>query len=77
MDRYQSALLMPDWLMREASAKLDLTSWPVFYELAITAQVTISNLVMQLRRLDLIYMHDGDKTIYRRRDDFTGQKTLF
>lgn len=77
VDRYQSSLLMPDWLMREAAANLDLTSWSVLYELANTAQVTISNLVVRLRRLDLIYMRDGDKTIYRSRDEFTGQKTLF
>lgn len=77
VDRYQSSLLMPEWLMREAAANLVLTSWSVLYELANTAQVTISNLVVRLRRLDLIYMRDGDKTIYRSRDEFTGQKTLF
>lgn len=77
VDRYQSALLMPEWLMREVADTLDVTSWPVLYELANTAQVTISNLVVRLRRLDLIYMRDGEKTIYRSRDEFTGQKTLF
>jgi hypothetical protein len=77
VDRYQSSLLMPEWLMRESAANLDLTSWSVLYELAKTAQVTISNLVVRLQRLDLIYMRDGDKTIYRSRDEFTGQKTLF
>lgn len=44
VDRYQSALLMPEWLMREIAADLDLTSWPVLYQLAETAEVTISNL---------------------------------
>lgn len=77
VDRYQSALLMPEWLVREAAEELDLTSWPVLYELASMAQVTISNLVVRLRRLNLIYMRDGDKTIYRNRDAFTGQDTLF
>ena len=77
VDRYQSALLMPEWLMRDAAAKLDLTSWSVLYELANIAQVTISNLVVRLRRLNLIYIREGDKTIYRSRDEFTGQGTLF
>lgn len=77
VDRYQSALLMPEWLIREAAAEFDLTSWPVLYELADAAQVTISNLVVRLRRLNLVYMRDGDKTIYRSKDEFTGQRTFF
>src|SRR5690606_14482925 len=54
VDRYQSALLMPEWLMRDAADNLDLTSWSVLYELANTAQVTISNLTVRLQRLGLI-----------------------
>lgn len=28
VDRYQSSLLMPDWLMREAAERIDVTKWP-------------------------------------------------
>lgn len=77
VDRYQSALLMPEWLMREATEQIDVTSWPALYNLAEEAQVNISNLTVRLRRLRLIYLRDGDKTIYRSRDEFTGQGTLF
>lgn len=77
VDRYQSSLLMPDWLMREAAQRCDLTKWPELYRLAEEAQVSISNLTVRLRRLGLIYLRDGDKTIYRSEDDFTGQRKLF
>lgn len=77
VDRYQSSLLMPDWLMREAAERFDLTKWPQLYRLAEEAQVNISNLTVRLRRLGLIYMRDGDKTIYRSEDEFTGQGKLF
>lgn len=77
VDRYQSALLMPEWLMREAAASLDLTSWPVLYELSNTAQVTISNLVTRLQRLRLIYVPTGSKEIYWSHDEYHGQSHLF
>lgn len=77
VDRYQSALLMPEWLMRDSAANLDLTSWSVLYGLAEKAQVNISNLTVRLRRLGLIYLRDGDKTIYHSQDEWSGQKSLF
>ena len=39
--------------------------------------MTISNLTVRLQRLGLIYLRDGDKRIYRNKDEFTGQGTLF
>lgn len=77
VDRYQSSLLMPDWLMLEAAERIDMTKWPELYRLAEVAQVNISNLTVRLRRLGLIYLRDGNKTIYRNEDEFTGQKSLF
>ena len=77
VDRYQSALLMPKWLIQEAAVQYDLTSWPELYRLADEAQVNISNLTVRLRRLGLIYLRDGDKTIYRSKDEVTRQKKLF
>lgn len=77
VDRYQSALLMPAWLIREAAERYNFTKWPELYHLAEEAQVCISNLTVRLQRLGLIYLRDGDKTIYRSKDEFTGQRSLF
>lgn len=77
VDRYQSALLMPAWLMREADQRYDLTKWPQLYRLAEEAQVNITNLTVRLQRLGLIYLRDGDKKIYRSQDEVTGQGSLF
>ena len=40
MDRYQSALLMPAWLIRDAANNFDFLRWPDLYGLAELAQVT-------------------------------------
>ena len=77
VDRYQSALLMPAWLIREAEGRFDFTQWRDLYRLAEEAQVNITNLTVRLQRLGLIYLRDGDKRIYRSKDEFTGQGTLF
>ncbi|MCR9201111.1 MAG: hypothetical protein NXI04_20925 [Planctomycetaceae bacterium] len=77
VDRYQSSLLMPDWLIREAADSLDFTAWPDLYDLAHTAGVTISNLVVRLHRLDFIFIPRNSKTIYAGRDHFLQQKHLF
>jgi hypothetical protein len=77
VDRYQSALLMPKWLIQEAAERCDFTKWPELYRLAEEAQVNISNLTVRLQRLGLIYLRDGDKTIYRSEDEWSGQKSLF
>lgn len=77
VDRYQSALLMPAWLIHDAGQRYDFTKWPDLYRLAEEAKVSISNLTVRLQRLGLIYLRDGDKTIYRSKDEFTGQRSLF
>jgi hypothetical protein len=77
VDRYQSALLMPSWLIREAEQRYDFTRWTDLYALADEAQVTISNLKVRLQRLDLIFVPDETKTIYRSKDEFMGQGRLF
>lgn len=77
VDRYQSAFLMPRWLLEEAAVRYDLTRWADLYALADEAQVNISNLVTRLLRLELIFIPKGSKTIYRTKDEFTGQKSLF
>lgn len=77
VDRYQSALLMPRWLIQEAGQRHEFTEWRDLYRLAGEAQVNITNLTVRLQRLGLIYLRGVDKTIYRSEDEYTGQKTLF
>ena len=77
VDRYQSSLLMPAWLIRDAVDDIDVTNWSSLYDLAETAQVTISNLVVRLHRLDLIYIPEGTSEIYPGKDAFLGQMHLF
>lgn len=77
VDRYQSALLMPLWLLREAEKKFDLTQWKQLYRLSEEAEVTISNLTVRLQRLGLIFIPEGSKIIYRSKDEFSGQGSLF
>jgi hypothetical protein len=77
VDRYQSAFLMPKWLLEQAAQQYDLTRWRDLYALAEVAQVNISNLTTRLLRLGMIFIPKGSKTIYRSKDEFTGQGSLF
>lgn len=77
VERYQSSLLMPDWLIREAVRDIDVTHWPALYDLAAAARVTISNLVVRLRRLDIVYIPDGTSDLYAGIDAYSGQRYLF
>ena len=77
VDRYQSAILMPKWLIQEAAQRYDFLKWRDLYRLAEEAQVNITNLTVRLQRLGLIYLRDGDKTIYRSEGEWSGQKSLF
>ena len=56
---------------------VDVTNWSNLYDLAERAQVTISNLVVRLHRLDIIYIPEGKKEIYPGKDVFLGQMHLF
>jgi hypothetical protein len=64
-------------LLVEAAKRHDLTRWRDLYALAELAQVNISNLTTRLLRLGMIFIPKGAKTIYRSKDEFTGQRTLF
>ena len=77
VDRYQSSLLMPRWLMIEEAEQIDVTRWRDLYQLAEKAQVNISNLVVRLTRLDLVFIPEGTKDLYAGKDAFNGQKHLF
>lgn len=77
VERYQSSLLMPDWLIRDAVRDINVTHWPALYDLAAAARVTISNLVVRLQRMDIIYIPDGTHDLYAGLDAWTGQRHLF
>lgn len=77
VDRYQSSLLMPEWLMRAVVRDIDVTSWPALYQVAELAQVNISNLAIRLKRLNIIYIPEGSRQVFAGRDEFLGQKHLF
>ena len=77
VDRYQSSLLMPKWLIFEEKKQYDFTSWQDLYKLADLAQVTISNLRVRLERLGLIYIPEGSRVIHRSQHNFAGQGELF
>ncbi|MGC4033251.1 MAG: hypothetical protein QM754_16265 [Tepidisphaeraceae bacterium] len=77
VDRYQSALLMPEWLIREAQQRYDFTRWPDLYDLAAEAKVNISNLTTRLTRLGLLYIDQKTRRLYPNQDAFSGQGSLF
>jgi hypothetical protein len=62
VDRYQSAILMPARLMKEAEVRLN---WRDLYRLAGEAQVNITLPSVRLQRLGIIYLRDSDERIYR------------
>ena len=77
VDRYQSALLMPKWLIQEAGQRYDFTKWPDLYRLTEQAEVNISNLTVRLQRLGLIFIPQGSKRIFHSEDEYQGQGKLF
>jgi len=77
VDRYQSCLLMPRWLMEDAAKRFDLRNWSSLYRLTEEAQVNITNLTTRLRRLKLIHSIDGQKRIYLSGNEISGQRGLF
>lgn len=77
MDRYQSALLMPEWLVREAAKRYDLSKLSSLYDFAQEAQVTISNLTTRLRRLGLIHKVGTGNRVFLTEAEATGRKGLF
>ena len=47
-----------------------------FFRSAEETQMNISNLAVRLWRLGLIYLRDGRKTIFRSKDEWSGQGRL-
>ena len=74
---YQSSLLMPDWLIHDAVSQINVTSWPALYDLAQAAQVNISNLIVRLHRLDIVFIPNDTRELYPGIDAWTGQRHLF
>jgi hypothetical protein len=55
---------MPQYLLEEMQAELDLTNWNHLYAMQKDLGVTISNLTSRLKQLQWIILYPGDKTIY-------------
>jgi hypothetical protein len=77
MDRYQSALLMPEWLVRAGAQKYDLSRLNQIYDFAEEAHVTISNMTTRLKRLRLIYKVGQGNRVFLTEAEATGQKGLY
>jgi hypothetical protein len=77
VDRYQSVLLMPDWLIRQAQHRYYFTRREDLHALKNEAQVNSSNLLVRLQLLNLIFIREGSKTIYPSEDELPGQQRLF
>jgi hypothetical protein len=77
MDRYQSALLLPEWLVRERAQQYDLSRLNQIYDFAAEAQVTISNMTTRLKRLRLIFKVGQGNRVYLTEAEATGQKGLY
>ena len=74
VDRYQSALLMPKWLIQEAGERYDFTKWRDLYRLAEEAQVNIRNLTVRLQRLGLIFCGMATRRFIEARTNTPGKK---
>jgi len=74
VNRYASALLMPNHLIMHHVSTRNLTNWTTLYEVAKMFGVTISAMCARLERLSLIYVKD--KKIYRTKDEVEGQEML-
>lgn len=76
VNRYASALLMPEEEVRARVRLIDRTQWPQLYRLAEHFGVTISALVVRLEQMNLIFVGE-DKRIYENPQQAAGQRTLF
>lgn len=72
-DRYAAALLMPEALVREAVAGLDLSLWRTLYRLKEAFAVSIMALRIRLEELGLIYRVEG-RRIFVREEDYERSK---
>lgn len=74
VNRYSGSLLMPRDSVRREVSGLDLTSWSTLYELAERFGVTPTAVRVRLEELGYIFVKD--QTIYRSREEYSGQKAL-
>ncbi|MGB5933824.1 MAG: ImmA/IrrE family metallo-endopeptidase [Anaerolineae bacterium] len=74
-NRYASFLLMPDNLVRKVVSGLDLTRWPVLYDVRDCFGVSITALKIRLEEMGLIYVDEAG-SIYRSEQEYAGQRVL-
>ena len=76
VDKYASMMSMPTVLLRKVCADYDLMKWPNLYDIARVFNVTISALRVRLEQMNMIYVDGKTKTIYRSKEEFSGQLAL-
>ena len=59
VNRYQLALLMPCWLLRDADPCYELSKWAQLYLLTEKALVNMSKSTVRFQRPDLIHLPAG------------------
>jgi Zn-dependent peptidase ImmA (M78 family) len=74
VDQYSSSLLMCRESVAHEVSGFDLTQWPTIYQLAERFGVTPTACKVRLEQLSYIFVKD--KTIYRSREEYSGQKAF-
>lgn len=75
--RFMSCVLMPRRMLTKAIAVKPLNNWRDLYQLRDTFKVTITALKIRLEKLNLIYIDSKTKRLYRNKEAFAGQLSLF
>lgn len=74
-NRFAAALAMPEGMIKDAVAEVNIYSWPGLYRLKDDFAVTISALTNRLSDLGLLHV-SADKRLWANRAEACGQTTL-
>lgn len=72
-NKYASALLMPEPIVRESLKNKDILNWPALYKIAEDWNVSISALKNRLEALNIFYYCEKTKTFYSSKSNANGQ----
>jgi hypothetical protein len=77
VNRYASALLMPESLLLPELQGIDTSNWPSLYRVAELFGVTISALTKRLRRLGRLHVTEDGRPFSGTREEHAGQQRMF
>jgi hypothetical protein len=77
VNRYASALLMPERLLLPELHGIDTSNWPSLYRIAELFGVTISALTRRLRRLGRLHVTEDGKPFSGTKEEHAGQQRMF